>query len=69
MADTKTTKPKEQTKADDGLVECTVTKLGDGKISSGKHVASVGDVKYKRGEKFKVAKEIAESLADKGFVA
>tara|TARA_R110002020_G_scaffold294990_2_gene510732 strand:- start:551 stop:757 length:207 start_codon:yes stop_codon:yes gene_type:complete len=68
MADTDT--KNDETELDPNeIIECVVTKLGDGKISSGKHVASVGDVKYKRGKKFKVARHIAESLADKGFVA
>jgi hypothetical protein len=49
-------------------VQCEVTKLGDGKISTGKHFGGFGDAYYEKGEKFPVAQSIADSLEDRGFV-
>lgn len=46
------------------MVECTVTKHGDGQIFTG---APNGE-KFKRGAKFPAVRENAESLEQKGFV-
>lgn len=45
----------------------TVTKFGAGKVSTGEHVAGVGDVLAKRGDILEVAKHVAGSLEAKGF--
>ncbi len=65
----KTPKTPKTPAVDDGMTECTVTKKGDDKISTGQHIPGIGDVKYKRGDKFTVDSEIAENLADLGYVA
>lgn len=58
--------PKE--KAAEGMVWVTVTKAGDEKISTGEHVAGVGDVTYKRGDRFLVPLATAEALEARHFV-
>ena len=52
----------------EGFVTVTVTKAGDGKISTGEHVAGVGDVTYKRGDKFQCSPETAAALEERHFV-
>lgn len=49
------------------LVEVTITKFGEGKVSTGIHVAGEGDIYASRGEKIAVSKEVAASLEARGF--
>ena len=49
-------------------VECRVMKAGDGKISTGEHVAGVGEVHYDRGETFTCVSTTAASYEDRGWV-
>lgn len=49
------------------LVEVTITKFGEGKVSTGFHVAGEGDIFAGRGEKIAVSKEVASSLEARGF--
>jgi hypothetical protein len=50
------------------IVECRVLKAGDGKVSMGIHVASIGDAFYEKGEKFSIERAIAVALEDRGLV-
>lgn len=45
-----------------GLVEVTITKFGEGKVSTGHHVAGEGDIYASRGDKIMVSKDVAERL-------
>lgn len=56
--------------ADVAPPECTVRvlKMGADKISTGQHVAGIGEVHYEFAETFKVARPIAQALEDRGFV-
>ena len=45
----------------------TVTKAGDGHISTGEHVAGVGDVTFKRGDRFLVPQASVEALEAKHY--
>lgn len=49
------------------LVEVAVTKFGDGRVSTGMHVAGEGDIYAARGDKILVSKEVASSLEARGF--
>lgn len=49
------------------LVSVTITKFGDGKVSTGVHEAGFGDIYAKRGEKIAVSKGTAASLEAKGL--
>lgn len=51
----------------DELVEVTITKFGDGMVSTGEHIATEGDVKAKRGEKMMVSPSVAADLEARGF--
>lgn len=53
--------------APEGLVWMTVTKAGDGHISTGEHVAGVGDVTFKRGERFLAPAASVEALEAKHY--
>lgn len=44
------------------LVEVTITKFGEGKVSTGVHVAGEGDIYAKRGDKIMVSKPVAARL-------
>lgn len=46
----------------DDLVEVTITKFGEGKVSTGVHIAGEGDIYASRGEKLRVSKAIASRL-------
>lgn len=46
----------------EGHVWMTVTKAGDGKISTGEHVTGVGDKTYARGERFHCTPDTAAAL-------
>lgn len=63
-----------ENKKTENLIAVKVTKLGDGKISTGEE-PKLNDVgqsyypRYKQGDTFKCTKAQAEALGDKGFVA
>lgn len=48
-------------------VQVTVTKFGEGKVSTGVHIATVGDVMAKQGDVLEVAEDIATALEARGF--
>lgn len=50
------------------IVTCRVLKNGDGKVSTGQHVAGIGEVHYEKGETFQTIREIADELETRGFV-
>lgn len=52
----------------DPIVSVRVLKLGADKISTGTHLAELGDEFYAQGEIFEVAKSIADALENRGFV-
>lgn len=45
----------------------TITKFGEGKVSTGQHVAGEGDVMAKRGDVLEVSQTVAASLEARGF--
>jgi len=47
---------------DGDLVEVTITKFGEGKVSTGVHVAGDGDIFASRGEKIMVSQAVAQRL-------
>lgn len=49
------------------LVSVTITKFGDGKVSTGVHEPGPGDIYAKRGEKMAVSKGTAQALEAKGL--
>lgn len=49
------------------MIEVTITKFGDGKVSTGFHVAGEGDIYAARGDKITVSKDVAESLEVRGL--
>jgi len=49
------------------LVQVTITKFGEGQVSTGKHVAGEGDEFAKRGDKMWVSKTVASSLEARGL--
>lgn len=51
------------------VVECTVLPLGDGRISMGQHVASLGEVHYEEAETFPCAVSIAVRHYVRGWVS
>ena len=61
-------KPAVEVVAEEPVVTVRVTKAGDGKISTGKHVAMLGDEFYEQGEEYSVARSIAEALEVRGYV-
>lgn len=61
-------KPEAELVAEEPVVAVRVTKKGDGKISTGKHVAMLGDELYEAGEEFSISRSIALELEDRGFV-
>lgn len=54
--------------APDPVVSVRVLKLGADKISTGLHMAELGDEFFAQGEVFEIAKSIADALEAKGFV-
>lgn len=50
------------------MVECVVLPMGDGKISMGEHVGSLGEAHYEEDERFTIALEIALNLYERGYV-
>lgn len=50
------------------LVSCKVLPLGDGKISTGDHVAGIGEVHYEEGETFQAIEATAKAYKAKGWV-
>lgn len=47
---------------------CRVLPNGDGKVSTGVHIAGVGDDFYEKGDEFSVPGKIAAELQDRGLV-
>jgi hypothetical protein len=52
---------------DPTLVEVTITKFGEGLVSTGVHVTGEGDIYAKRGEKLQVSKATAARLETLGL--
>lgn len=50
------------------MVQCRVMKAGDGKISTGLHVAGIGEVHYERDETFPAEQATATGYEDRGWV-
>lgn len=50
------------------LVRVTITKFGDGKVSTGVHVAGKGDVMARRGEIIATTPQAAEAMEAQGLV-
>lgn len=60
--------PKPETpETPEGMAWMTVTKAGDGHISTGEHIAGVGDVTFKRGDRFLVPEASVEALEAKHY--
>ena len=53
---------------EDPIVTVRVLKMGADKISTGLHLAELGDEFYAQGETFTVAKSIGSALEARGFV-
>lgn len=53
-------------KVEGDSVEITITKFGDGKVSTGVHVAGEGDIYASRGDKLTVSREVAARLEELG---
>jgi hypothetical protein len=51
----------------EALVRITITKFGDGKVSTGKHVGGQGDVMARRGDVMQVSAACASDLEKLGF--
>lgn len=49
------------------FVDVVVTKHGEGKVSTGEHIAGQGDVYAPKGHKLKVLLHTAKALEAKGF--
>lgn len=64
----KTAKELEAPPAEDPVVTVRVLKLGADKISTGLHMAELGDEFFAQGEVFEIARSIADALEAKGFV-
>ena len=61
-------KPAAEVVAAQPLVRVRVTKRGDMKISTGEHVAMMGDKFYEAGDEFEVAQSIGADLEERGLV-
>lgn len=53
---------------DPKLVQCKVLPLGDGRISTGEHVAGIGEVHYEEDETFDCLDTTAEKYKKLGWV-
>jgi len=51
-----------------GYVRCRVLKAGDGKISTGEHLAGVGDLTFAWKDVFNMPRPIGEALENRGLV-
>ena len=51
----------------EGHVTVRITKFGDGKVSSGVHVAEEGDIMLAKDESIVIAKSVADELEVRGF--
>lgn len=49
-------------------VTIKITRFGDGKVSSGRHIADQGDEMLAEGETIKVAPDLAAELEERGLV-
>jgi len=65
--ETETIPPAPAEKQSSDLVSITITKFGDGQVSTGRHEAGFGDIYAKRGEKLMVSKSVADSLEKRGL--
>lgn len=50
------------------MADVTVTKKGDGKISTGVHQAGVGDLTYPRGANIQVPADAVAELEERGWI-
>lgn len=50
----------------EAMVNVRITKKGDGKVSTGKHIGGEGDELYEAGEIVSLPRSIAEQLEDAG---
>ncbi|TAL08064.1 MAG: hypothetical protein EPO02_13815 [Nitrospirae bacterium] len=48
-------------------VKVTIVKFGEGKVSTGEHIAGKGDIMAERGDVITVSKNIADALESKGY--
>lgn len=51
----------------DGHVRIRITKFGDGKVSTGEHIAEKGDVMFKAGEETIIPVHVADALEKRGL--
>lgn len=63
--DTPRVKPEKNSSG--GTVKIKVTKFGGGKVSTGEHVAELGDVMAKGGDILEVDKSVAEAMEATGY--
>lgn len=49
------------------VVRVRITKMGDGKVSTGDHVANDGDLMFEAGEYAELPRVVALALEDRGF--
>lgn len=49
------------------LVIVRITKMGDGKVSTGEHLSGEGDLLYEYGETPRLPRVVAEALEDAGY--
>jgi hypothetical protein len=57
----------DMTREPERTVRVTITKFGDGKVSTGEHVSVKGDVMAKRGEVLETSAEAAAALEAAGL--
>lgn len=50
------------------MVTVRITKKGDGKVSNGNHIATLGDEYFDTGETPMLPRDTAEALEERGFV-
>jgi hypothetical protein len=60
--------PKEDGADRAGYVKVMVIAAGDGRISTGEHIAGIGDLTYARKDVFECPRPMAEALQARGFV-
>lgn len=53
---------------EEDLVWVEVDKRGDGKISTGQYVSGAGNVHYDEGERFQIAKSLADVLEERRYI-
>lgn len=65
--ETETTAPPPPTKQSAETVKVRVTKLGDGKVSTGRHIAMIGDEMHKANDILELPLNVAQALEKVGF--